>query len=140
MFKDSKYVRYDVAADRMDAGYPLPIAGNWPGLGGHKIDAAIRWPNGKAYFFSGSQYLRYDVAADKVDAGYPLPIAGNWPGLPAPFTSGVNAAAVWDNGKAYFFNGKTYMRYDVAADKADAGYPASIATNWPGFFTADVDA
>jgi hypothetical protein len=140
LFKGSKYVRYDVAADRMDAGYPLPIAGNWPGLGGHKIDAAIRWPNGKAYFFSGSQYLRYDVAADKVDAGYPLPIAGNWPGLPAPFTSGVNAAAVWDNGKAYFFNGKTYMRYDVAADKADAGYPASIATNWPGFFTADVDA
>jgi hypothetical protein len=139
-FKGSSYVRYDVASDKMDAGYPAPIAGNWPGLGGHKIDAAMRWPNGKAYFFSGSQYLRYDMASDKVDPGYPASIAGNWPGVPAPFTSKVNAAAVWDNGKAYFFNGSTYMRYDIAADKADAGYPAPIAANWPGFFAADVDA
>jgi hypothetical protein len=140
MFKGTRYVRYDVAADRMDPGYPLPIAGNWPGLGNHKIDAAIRWPNGKAYFFSGSQYLRYDIAGDKVDAGYPAAIAGNWPGVPAPFTAEIDAAAVWGNGKAYFFNGSQYMRYDINADKADAGYPAAIAANWPGFFTADVDA
>ncbi len=31
-FKGNRYIRYDLAGDRMDAGYPLPIAGSWPGV------------------------------------------------------------------------------------------------------------
>jgi hypothetical protein len=73
-FKGNQYLRYDVAADKVDPGYPLPIAGQWPGLWPDNIDAGVVWPNGKAYFFKGSQYTRYDIAADKADAGYPLPI------------------------------------------------------------------
>jgi len=139
-FKGDKYVRYDIAANKSDAGFPKPIAGNWNGLGGHKIDAAVRWPNGKAYFFSGSKYLRHDMAAGKVDAGFPKPIAGNWNGLPPSFTAGIEAAVVWDNGKAYFFKDAAYVRYDIAAGKADAGYPKPIAGNWPGLFPADLNA
>ena len=128
-------------ADHVDPGYPRPIAGNWPGMWPEKIDAAICWPgNGKAYFFKGDQYLRYDIAGDKTDAGYPRPIAGNWPGFPADFAAGVQAAAVWNNGKAYFFKGSQYLRYDIAADKVDAGYPKPIAGNWPGFWPGGLDA
>ena len=140
-FKGKQYLRYDVVADHVDPGYPRPIAGNWPGMWPEKIDAAICWPgNGKAYFFKGDQYLRYDIAADKTDAGYPRPIAGNWPGFPADFAAGVQAAAVWNNGKAYFFKGSQYLRYDIAADKVDAGYPKPIAGNWPGFWPGGLDA
>ncbi len=38
----------------------------------------------------------------------------------------------WNNGKAYFFRGSEYMRYDMAADAVDTGYPKLIASGWPG--------
>jgi hypothetical protein len=139
-FKDSQYIRYDIAADRVDPGYPASIAGNWRGLWPDGIDAGIVWPNGKAYFFKGSQYMRFDIATDKVDAGYPKAIRGRWPKFPLSFSAGVNAAVVWNNGKAYFFKGSEYIRYDVAADQTDPGYPAPIKGNWPGLFERDIDA
>lgn len=139
-FKGDRYIRYDIAADRVDPGYPASTAANWRGLGGHKIDCGVVWPNGKAYFFSGSQYLRYDIAADKVDAGYPADISTNWHGMTGAFSCDLDAGVVWDNGKAYFFKGSQYVRYDIAADKVDAGYPKPILPNWPGFFASDVSA
>ena len=45
---------------------------------------------------------------------------------------GLDAAINWGNGKAYFFKGDQYIRYDIKADKADPGYPARITDNWPG--------
>lgn len=139
-FKGSQYLRYDIAGDKVDQGYPLPIAGHWPGLWANNIDAAVVWPNGKAYFFKGSQYTRYDVATDKADPGYPKAISGSWPGFPANFAAGINAAVVWNNGKAYFFKGSEYIRYDIAADKTDPGYPKPIKGSWPGLFDHDIDA
>ena len=41
---------------------------------------------------------------------------------------------------AYFFKGNQYLRYDIAADKVDAGYPKPIAGNWPGFWPGGLDA
>jgi hypothetical protein len=100
----------------------------------------VVWPNSKAYFFRGAQYIRYDIAKDKADPGYPRAIAGAWPGFPASFAAGVDAAVVWNNGKAYFFKGSDYIRYDIAADKTDAGYPKPIKGNWPGLFEKDLGA
>ena len=131
-FKGDQYLRYDIAADRVDPGYPLPIAGHWPGLWKDHIDAGVVWPNGKAYFFSGSQYIRYDIAKDKADPGYPADIKNGWPGFPASFAAGIDDAVVWNNGKAYFFKGSEYIRYDIAADKTDPGYPQPIAGSWSG--------
>lgn len=38
-------MRFDIAADRVDPGYPMPIAGNWTGMAeagfGNNIDAAV---------------------------------------------------------------------------------------------------
>jgi hypothetical protein len=135
LFKGNQYCRYDVAGDAMDRGYPARIAGNWPGFPPAfeaSVDAAVVWNNGKAYFFKGDQYIRYDVASDRTDPGYPLPIAGNWAGLPGEFQSGIDAVVLWNNGKAYLFKGRQYVRYDLASDRVDAGYPLPIAGNWVG--------
>ena len=90
------------------------------------------WPNGKLYFFRGPQYMRYDFADNLVDAGYPLSIAGLWHGL-EPCSDGIDAVFVTPNGqKAYFFRGDYYIRYDVALDRADPGYPLKIEDYWHG--------
>jgi hypothetical protein len=146
MFHGSGYIRYDVAGDRMDGGYPLPIAGNWPGLTdafAANLDAVVMWTNGKAYVFAGNQYVRYDVARDQADPGYPRFISGPWRDFPPAFEASIDAGVVWPNGKAYFFKGNQYIRYDVAADKTDPGYPLPIAGNWHGLppeFTSGIDA
>ena len=49
-------------------------------------------------------------------------------------------AVVWPNGKAYFFHGDQYTRYDINADHADPGYPQPINSGWPGVFPSDIDA
>jgi Hemopexin len=135
LLSGSEYVRYDIASDRVDPGYPQPIEGNWPGLWS-PAGAGVVWPNGKAYFLRGSEYVRYDTASDRVDPGYPKPIEGNWPGLSL---KRVDAAIVWPNGKAYLFGlhgvgfGQTgYVRYDIGTDRQDAGYPQPIEGNWRG--------
>jgi hypothetical protein len=100
------------------------------------IDAVVEWDNGKVYFFKGGQYSRYDVKADRVDPGYPKPINNeNWPGM--PWIGGIDAAVNWYNGKAYFFKGGQYIRYDVKADRVDPGYPRPINGNWPGISWTD---
>ena len=45
----------------------------------------------------------------------------------------IDAVVEWDNGKAYFFRGNQYVRYDMRADRVDSGYPKPInGENWPG--------
>lgn len=140
MFHGNSYLGYDRGEDRLDEGYPLPIANNWPGLaeaGFDEIDAALNTGHGKVYFFRGGQYMRYDVVADRADDGYPQPIANNWPGIvEAGFVDGIDAALNLGNGKAYFFRGNQYVRYDLAADRVDDGYPLLIAGSWAGFTEA----
>src|SRR5438093_1313996 len=75
-FKGDSYVRYNIADNKVDDGYPLKTADQWPGMGaagfGDNLDAAINWGNGHAFFFKGDSYVRYNIADNKVDDGYPL--------------------------------------------------------------------
>jgi hypothetical protein len=136
-FKGDQYVRYDWNQDKVDAGYPLALSGwNLPGDFASGIDAALNGLGkyaGKAYFFKGDQYVRYDWNQDKVDAGYPLALSG-W-NLPGDFASGIDTALDGQGqyaGKAYFFKGDQYVRYDWNQDKVDGGYPRPIVNGWQG--------
>lgn len=92
------------------------------------IDAAVVWPNGKAYFFKGDSYLRFDIGSDRVDQE-PRLIRDAWPGWPTSWTGGIQGAVVAGQ-VAYFFRGSEYLRYDIAADRVSAGYPKPIAGYW----------
>jgi len=133
-FKGREYVQYDIKADKADPGYPKPInEQTWPGLiWTDGIDAAVNWGNGKIFFFKGGEYIRYDIAKGRADTGYPKPIdARNWPGM--IWNSGIDDVVNWGNGKAYFFKGYEYIRYDMQEDKADPGYPKPVSRQtWPG--------
>ncbi len=133
LFSEGQYIRYDLASRTTDKGYPLITSKIWnfPGGFNHDIDAAINWGNGKAYFFKGDEYIRYDMSTGKVDKGYPVKISKYWK-IPNYFTSDLDAAMNYGNGKAYFFKGNKYIRYDIATDKVDEGYPKYIGRGWKG--------
>ena len=40
-----------------------------------------------------------------------------------PWSEDVDSAVNWGNGKAYFFKGSQYVRFDIASDRVDPGYP-----------------
>ena len=141
-FKGSNYIRVDPNNGwNVDAGYPKPIAGNWPGFpasfaGG--VDAAL-WSgtNKKIYFFKGSDYIRVDPNNGwNVDAGYPKPIAGNWPGFPDDFAAGVDGA-LWSGTtqKIYFFKRNRFYNQYIRVDpnnswNVDPGYPKPVGLGW----------
>ena len=145
-FKDGSYIRYDIVGDYADAGYPGPIAGNWPPPNaGAKlppefekgIDAAVVWPNGKAYFFKGDQYVRYNMNPQTEGVEFVGPIKGHWPPpnagakLPPEFEKGIDAAVVWPNGKAYFFKGDQYVRYNINPQTEGVEFVGPIKGHWP---------
>lgn len=131
-FRGDKYARFDSAPNAVPSGYPRSIATWWGGLP-DDLDAAFNRGKGRTYFFKGNQYYRYTVVRDAVDPGYPKSIAAEWPGMSdAGFDSAIDAAVNWADGKVYFFKGGQYVRYDLAADKVDPGYPRPIAGNWKG--------
>jgi len=137
-FSDGTYSRYDIAADHVDVDYPKRVTDeNWPGVGayGPSISGAMNWTDNKVQIFvNDGSYLRYDLTADRTDSGYPQKITNKtWPGM-GKYATLITAAVNWGDGKAYFFLGDgRYIRYDIAADRADPGYPKKInGENWPG--------
>lgn len=128
---DGTYIQYDIATDRSDAGYPKAIDDStWPGMAPYagKIQHALNWPNNRIQFFlQDGQYIRYDLEGGRIDGNYPAAINGKtWPGLEA-YADKLAGMGNWDGRKAIFFlNDGEYISYDIAADRADAGYPKKI--------------
>ncbi len=135
-FLADEYLRYDLAADRTDAGYPKKIAGAWPGVFDRDIDAAVRVGKGDVYFFKGAEVQRYDLTRDR-SVGSPEPIAEAWPGL---WEEDLGAALNPGNGKLYFFKDTEYLRWDIATGTVDPGFPKTIEEGWPGAWAYDIDA
>lgn len=57
-----------------------------------------------------------------------------------PVYQTVQAAVARGDGKLFFFRGDAYIRYDIAANSADASYPRSIDRYWSGLWADDIDA
>lgn len=90
---------------------------------------------GKAYFFKGNQYIRYDFNTLRTDDGYPRPINPTF-GFPGAFARGIDAAVNGAGelaGKAAFFKGDRYIRYDFNTLRVDEGYPKKISHWFPTF-------
>ncbi len=170
-FKGSEYIRINPSVSwNVEAGYPKPIAGNWPGMPADfasGLDAAT-WSgtNNKIYFFKGEKYVRISPQTSwDVESGYPQIIArqrignrpnlkqvfqnlnldSNWPGFPQSFGQDLDASLWSDpNKKVYFFKGSQYIKVDPFNDwEMESGYPKSISSGWPGFpstFASGVDA
>lgn len=138
-FKGSSYVRYDLGADRVDPGYPQPIAGNWPGLAEHgfgaNLDAAVNWGNEFAYFFKGSRYLRYDMLADTAQGPYDIGTSWGVGFAEAGFGADIDSCVPWYDGKAYFLKGSSYLAYDMIGG-AVIGGAQDIDPAWRGLAAA----
>jgi hypothetical protein len=137
-FNNGQYIRYNNTLDKAEAGYPKAVNNDtWPGLENYanKITATLRWNNNKVFFFlDNGQYLRFDLSNDSIDSDYPKAVNDQtWPGLEA-YANDITSAVKWNDNVAYIFlTNQRYIRYNLADDKADAGYPAKVNANtWPG--------
>jgi hypothetical protein len=141
MFRGSRYITYDIAADRMSTGAQA-ISGAWPGLPSTwtSIDAAIRYDARRVYFFRDDEYVRYDVPASCTDlsrcgsATAPRKIVGNWPGIP---WTDIDYVVEGGAEHVYFFKGTQYIKYFKGTPGTDAGEGAvggvrEIVGNWRG--------
>lgn len=136
------------------AAFPAELGGGSasaaPGAAAKSVfDTALRgsgqWKD-RIWFFRGDSYFRYFDKPDANDSFDPwVRIDANWPGWPASMSTGVDAALQGTGsfeGKAYFFNESSYLRYDLQADRVD-GVPTPIGAGWrgvPDSFAAGIDA
>ena len=165
LFSGDQYVRYSPGSGyslgqyhTVDEGYPKAIATQFPSEHfsqnapasvrnqlsarlaadfnqGKSLDAATQLRSGDLYLFQGETV--YMAGAQAV----------SWRSLqefiPTPenaFASGVNAAFVATDGKAYFFDGSQFARYSSLDNEyVDEGYPKSIQDHW-GNLPADFEA
>ena len=146
MFSGRHYVRFDLATGRADDAYPRRLD-HWqlPSAPADRVDAALAGFGGKAgkvFFFAGGEFRSYDWAADRLDPGYPRGLDA-WH-LTGGFTGGIDAAVNGRGsraGKAYFFRGAQYLRYDWATDRIDSrGIQPLARWRLPGAFATGVDA
>jgi matrix metalloproteinase-14 (membrane-inserted) len=145
-FAGDQCYQFDSYHDSVDEGYPRDIVKRFKGLTLDAVDACIKWDLKTAYFFRGRQYWAYDLVNDTTYANYPRQINGNWPPINHPnilkklsdfgFDSNLDAALNWGNGKAYFFKGSSYVRYNMDSNRegVEAGWPKDISAEWEGLF------
>ncbi len=82
LFRGGLYWKYNFAKRQVEHSYPRRISSGWRGVSS-PVGAAIRWRNGKSYFFdrTGSSYVRYDDDRREVDRRSPVPYprtVGRW--------------------------------------------------------------
>jgi hypothetical protein len=123
-FQGKNYWRYDLKKDYGEVNYPKPMS-EWRlpsdfelGIDGC-LPGAAKFA-GRAYFFRGGRYVSYDWKTGQVSEIKPLT---DWcRGRSFPFPSGIDAALSGAGsyvGKAYFFKGAKYARYDWRSDEFD---------------------
>lgn len=131
-FRGADYLRYDVARDEADSGYPRATADWWQGVGSAPLDAALDDGGTGAWLLRGSQALRYAWPEDRVVETTSLDAL--WPGVG---DARVDAAFRWDD-TVFLFRGDTVWRWRDGA--VVAGDPRPVAALWPDAGSGTVDA
>jgi hypothetical protein len=126
-FSRDMYLRWDVDTNKIDPGYPRPIAIDWPGVTFDRVDAVVNVAPDAVYFFKGDQYIRFNTLKNQADEGYPDRVSRRWTGVTF---DRIDAAVYWTNAKVYFFRGDQQIRYDTVICRADPGYPKSSLSNY----------
>lgn len=127
VFRQNRFLRFDLDKLRKDDGYPMLLQDGWPGLPFDRIDSAMVTAVDTVYFFFGNQYVRFNPLLNRVDDGYPQPISRRWAGVTF---DRIDAAVYWGDGQVYFFRGDQHIRYDLANYRADPGFPKYIIGNY----------
>ncbi|HUQ06879.1 MAG TPA: hypothetical protein VM261_30520, partial [Kofleriaceae bacterium] len=131
LFKDDRYCRVDLRARTSEAersiltDFGLPSAYVDSALAGRGAYA------GKTYFFHGPRYFK--VGANGVEEPRIRDIEGGWH-LPAPFSSGIDAATngfLIGTNSAAFFRFDRYISYDWVNDRTNSA-ALRIVDGWPG--------
>lgn len=126
-FRDETYIRYDLAVDEADAGYPRTVADWWNGLGPGGVDAALERPDGTAWFFRSDRVVTYDHGVDAaVGEGSIAEVLGG------PWTDRIDAAARWQGEDLLFRDGQVLSWPD--------GEPEPVEDRWPEAGPGPVDA
>lgn len=135
---DGRYIRFNKKLDRADQGFPQLINDiNWSGMGVYakNILTAVSWKENKMMFIlKDGRYVVFDYPSDRVVPGYPKPINNNtWPGVGDHVSDIVSMVKFDANIIFIFLKGNRYIKYNIAADRAEAGYPLPVNNNtWPG--------
>jgi hypothetical protein len=153
-FLGDQFVIYNYDRDRADNGvHPISELGSpasfTPVGVGASLDAALKGRKqftNTGYYFRGTDYARFAFPVPAADPN--LGALSAW-APPSPLHTGVDAAcnghAPTRDGKAYFFKGNLYARYDWPGDHPDPGFPKPIS-NMVGMaamaapFTSGIDA
>ena len=102
MIKDSTLYKFSSKNKALTSGYPLTLYYRDLSEVLSGVDASLRMPDEKIYFFKGAKVWLWD--ADRS----PRLIEDEWKGVP----NNIDAAFYWqDNKKVYFFKKEYFYRY-----------------------------
>ncbi|MEO7591348.1 MAG: hemopexin repeat-containing protein [Byssovorax sp.] len=132
IFRQDRFLRYDVDTMTIDEGYPKLISEGFPGNPFPRVDAVLVTGADSVYFFYGNQYARFNPLTNRFDEGYPQLIAKRWVGVTF---DRIDCAVYWGGGKVYFFKGDQHIRYDLANYRTDPGFPKYVIGNYVGDWT-----
>ena len=82
-FKGSQYWKFNLDKGKVEDFYPKQISKRWGGIP-NNLSSAVRWKNGKSYFFKNGEYYRFDDKTYAVEANprvqYPRTVGKWWLG------------------------------------------------------------
>jgi hypothetical protein len=134
-FRGHKFVEYDIAARKV-ISRPILIDSRWPGLNS-EFSAGIELPPGRTFFFRNNGCKVWGMSAAGDGKATYISDFWNWPLL---YRTGIDAALFWTDGMAYFFKGKNYIKYDIAAKRVVGNFPQPIAKWWHGVWPEGIDS
>jgi len=102
-----------------------------------KVDAAFYINDQQLCLFSGDRYYLVNSKSRTIQKKGII----NKQSFPGVSFKKIDAAINCGNGKAYFFSGEKYIRFDMTNFMADPDYPRPInSTTWPGLPFKSIDA